>query len=115
MLLFTEIIDIYNENYIKPINIKSTLFWDIKQCSSLKINRRFGKTCHLHLLGPKISRERNQRESRRQAEPLLNRLNGVSTLHNHRCENLNPHKYLCGQYERSLNFKQVVHIMTTKI
>jgi hypothetical protein len=31
--------------------ITSYFFWDIKQCSPLKVNRRFGGTCHLHLQG----------------------------------------------------------------
>jgi hypothetical protein len=30
--------------------IKSYISWDITLCSPLKVNRRFGGTCHLHLL-----------------------------------------------------------------
>jgi hypothetical protein len=43
--------------------MKSTIFWDITPCSPLKINRH-----RLHLQGPRISRERNYRKSRWQAE-----------------------------------------------
>jgi hypothetical protein len=42
---------------------KSSVFWDITPCSPLKINRRFGRTCHLHLQGRRISQARNQHES----------------------------------------------------
>jgi hypothetical protein len=42
----------------------------ITPCSLLKFNRRFGETYHLHLQGRRISRARNQRESRWQAGHL---------------------------------------------
>jgi hypothetical protein len=48
--------------------LRSSVFWDITQCSRLKVNRRFGGTCRLHLQGWRISRARNQRESRWEAE-----------------------------------------------
>jgi hypothetical protein len=48
--------------------MRSTVFWEIAQCSQLKINRRFGGTYPFHIQGRKISRARNQRESRWQAE-----------------------------------------------
>jgi hypothetical protein len=35
--------------------MKSTTFWDIAQCSPLKVNRRFGGTYRLHLQDQKIS------------------------------------------------------------
>jgi hypothetical protein len=41
---------------------KSFIFWDIKPCSPLKLNRRFGGTCRLHLQGWRVSRGRNQHE-----------------------------------------------------
>jgi hypothetical protein len=47
---------------------KSTLFWDITPCILLKVIRRFGGTYRLYLQGRTISRARNQRESRWQAE-----------------------------------------------
>jgi hypothetical protein len=40
------------------------IFWDITPCSPLKVNRRFGGTCRLHLQGRIISQARNQQESR---------------------------------------------------
>jgi hypothetical protein len=33
---------------------KSYIVWDITPCSQLKVNRRFGGTCHLHLQGRRI-------------------------------------------------------------
>jgi hypothetical protein len=45
------------------IFLKSNIFWDITPCSQLKVNRRFGRTYTLHLLGGRINRARNQRES----------------------------------------------------
>jgi hypothetical protein len=44
--------------------MKNTMFWDITPCSLLKVNGRFGGTYRLHLQGRKISRARNERESR---------------------------------------------------
>jgi hypothetical protein len=46
--------------------MNNTIFWNITPCSPLKVNRRFGRTYHLHLQGW-ISRVRYQRESRWQA------------------------------------------------
>jgi hypothetical protein len=55
--------------FLTVVFIKCTIFVDITQCSPLIIvNRRFGGTCHLHLQGRKISREKYKRESRWQAE-----------------------------------------------
>jgi hypothetical protein len=39
--------------------LKNTTFWDITPCSPLKVNRRFGGTYRLHLLG-RIRRARYQ-------------------------------------------------------
>jgi hypothetical protein len=47
--------------------LKSTIFWDITPFSPLRVNRRSGRTYRLHLQGWKISRSRNQSESRWQA------------------------------------------------
>jgi hypothetical protein len=51
--------------------LKISIFWDIMRRSPLKVNRRFGGTCRLHFQGRRISRARNQCESRWQAELLL--------------------------------------------
>jgi hypothetical protein len=48
--------------------MKNTVLWDITPCSPLKVNWRFGGTCHLHLQGRRITRARNQRDSRWEAE-----------------------------------------------
>jgi hypothetical protein len=53
------------------------IFWDITRCSSLEVNRRFGGTYCLHLQGRRISRARNQRESRWQAEQSVSRNFGL--------------------------------------
>jgi hypothetical protein len=45
--------------------MKSSIFWYITPCSPLKVNRRFGGTCRLHLHGPKISQARNKCEEGR--------------------------------------------------
>jgi hypothetical protein len=37
--------------YLTGANMKSSIFWDIKPCSPLKVNRCFGGTCCLHLHG----------------------------------------------------------------
>jgi hypothetical protein len=44
--------------------MKSSVFRDITPCTPLKVIRRFGGTCRLHLQGRRISQARNQRESR---------------------------------------------------
>jgi hypothetical protein len=62
--------------------VKSTIFLDITPCSPLKVYRRFGGTYRFHLQGWKISRTRNERESRWRYIPE------DSTLHKHRGENL---------------------------
>jgi hypothetical protein len=51
--------------------MKRPVFWDITQCSPLKVNRRFGGIYRLHLQGRRMSRARNRRKSRWQAELLL--------------------------------------------
>jgi hypothetical protein len=56
---------------ITAVVMKSTIFWDITPCSLLKVNRRFGGTYRLYIQGRRISRARNQRESRWQAEALM--------------------------------------------
>jgi hypothetical protein len=43
--------------------LKSFISWDIKPCSSLKLSRRFGGTCRLHLQGRRISQARNQHKA----------------------------------------------------
>jgi hypothetical protein len=35
--------------------IKSSVFWDITSCSTLKVSWRFRGTCHLHLQGQRLS------------------------------------------------------------
>jgi hypothetical protein len=44
--------------------MKSIIFWDITPFSLMKVNRRFGGTCILHLPGRRIIGARNQPEMR---------------------------------------------------
>jgi hypothetical protein len=48
----------------RDMPLKSTIFWDMTLCSTLKVNRRFGGTCRLNLQDRRLSRPRNHRESR---------------------------------------------------
>jgi hypothetical protein len=56
---------------LTAVVMKSAIFWDITPCSPLKVSRRFGRTYRLHFQGQRISRARNQRESRCHAGFLL--------------------------------------------
>jgi hypothetical protein len=49
---------------LTPVVMKGSIFWDITPCSPLKINRCFWGTYSLHLQGRRISRARNQHDSR---------------------------------------------------
>jgi hypothetical protein len=101
--------------------MKSTIFWDITPCSPSNVNRLSGGAYRLHFQGWRISRARNQRESKWQAEFFAScsaysstlKMEAIcstetsidirrttrryipedSTLHNHRCENLKS--WLC--------------------
>jgi hypothetical protein len=35
--------------------LKTSIFWDIKPCSLLKVSQCFGGTCHLHVQGQRIN------------------------------------------------------------
>jgi hypothetical protein len=59
--------------------MKSSIFCDITQCSSLQANRCFGGTHRLHIQGRRISQARNQHESKCQSE-LVSCLVYFSTL-----------------------------------
>jgi hypothetical protein len=47
---------------LTAVVMNSSIFWDITPCSPLKVNRRFGGTCRLHLQGW-ISQARNHRDA----------------------------------------------------
>jgi hypothetical protein len=59
------------------IALKNTKFWDITPHGPLNVGQRFGAI--LHIQGLRISRTRQQRESRRQAERILPQLH-ISNL-----------------------------------
>jgi hypothetical protein len=44
--------------------LKTSMFWDMTPCSPLKVNRRFGEICRLHLQSRSTSQARNQHLSR---------------------------------------------------
>jgi hypothetical protein len=44
--------------------MNSSILWNMTVRSPLRIDRRFGGTCRLHLQGRRISQERNQVASR---------------------------------------------------
>jgi hypothetical protein len=46
---------------LTAVVMKSSVVWDITLRSPLKVNRRFGGTCHLHFQARRISQGRNQR------------------------------------------------------
>jgi hypothetical protein len=48
---------------LAAVVIKSSILWDITPCSPLKVNRRFGETYRLHLLGRRISQTRKKQKS----------------------------------------------------
>jgi hypothetical protein len=68
--LSIEISDLFLQQlfHYAAVVIKHTTFWDITTCSPLKVNQHFRGTYRLHLQGRRISRARNQHESRWQAE-----------------------------------------------
>jgi hypothetical protein len=55
--------------------MNSSVFWDITQCSPLKANRRFRRTCRPHLQGRGITPARNQPICLRRL--IFNGLHGV--------------------------------------
>jgi hypothetical protein len=65
---------------LTAVVLKSTIFWDITPCRPLKVNRCFGGTYRVHRQGRRISRSRNQRESKWQEKPCVLFLRNVSWL-----------------------------------
>jgi hypothetical protein len=60
--------------------MKSSIFWDIMPCSPLKVNRRFGGNCRLHLECRRISQGRKQRSAYDQVFIQVSCLAYLSTL-----------------------------------
>jgi hypothetical protein len=67
------------------------VFSDVTPCSPLKVSRRFEGTWHLHLQSRRISRARNQRESR-WLRTTRRYIPEGRTLHNHHCEKFKSYK-----------------------
>jgi hypothetical protein len=49
--------------FLTAVVMQSSVFRYITLCSCLKVSRRFGGTCRLHLQGGRISQERKQYEA----------------------------------------------------
>jgi hypothetical protein len=95
---------------------KSSIFCGITPCSQLKVNGRFGGTCHLHLHGQRISQAKNQRESLffdpeggrdkflKKRHSTFNELHDViedRTTHDHWCENLKSYSSVLFKFSDS--------------
>jgi hypothetical protein len=85
--------------------MKSCIFLDITTYNLLKVNRRFGGTCRLHVQSRRIRQERNKREadskqSWRWEDTFLRYFGWLSTdftmryPHNHLCDSLKSNKNL---------------------
>jgi hypothetical protein len=59
LVIFTQQ-DANNKNKKKK---KNSTFWDTTQCIPMKVNRHFGGTHHLHLLGWRITKAKNRKAS----------------------------------------------------
>jgi hypothetical protein len=69
----------YPEIEVDTAMVMNTLiFWFITQCSSLKVGRRFGGTCLLHLNDRTVSKARNQHEE------VNNQISSMSELFTYR-------------------------------
>jgi hypothetical protein len=109
--------------YLKQNLIRSSIFWDITLCNPLKVKRRFGGTCRLHLQGRRISQALHQRDAggkqrcydTTEMEATCSSETVVDfqrttwcyipedrNLHNHRSENLKS-------YIESYQFYQLLH------
>jgi hypothetical protein len=63
---------------IIELQSKYSIFWDITPCSLLKVNRRFGGTCRLHLQGRRISQAEQMRQDPRNRRLTFNGLHGAT-------------------------------------
>jgi hypothetical protein len=65
MLRFLKYFYLAGLGILTAVVMKSSILWDITLRSPLKVNQRFGGTCHLHLQGRRIGQARNQYEAHR--------------------------------------------------
>jgi hypothetical protein len=49
--------------FTTAVVMKSSNFWDIMLCGSVKVSKCFRRTYHLHLLGQRVSQTRIQHEA----------------------------------------------------
>jgi hypothetical protein len=45
---------------LTAVDMKSSIFWNVTPCNSLKVNIRFGRTCNLYLQDRRISKPSNK-------------------------------------------------------
>jgi hypothetical protein len=50
------------EGVLTEMAIESYIFWDVMSCSTLKVNRRFGGICCLHLQNGRKKQEKTGRK-----------------------------------------------------
>jgi hypothetical protein len=94
--------------------IKRSVSWDITRCNPLKVSWRFGTTCRLHLQSVRISKKRNQRESRRQEDILPPVINIVISLLKARI--VYPEKsFIARQWSANTFRRQQKHVPTSTI
>jgi hypothetical protein len=48
---------------LQYIDLKSSIFWDTRSCSSLKVNQSFGTTCRLNIQDQRKIQARDQHEA----------------------------------------------------
>jgi hypothetical protein len=89
-------------DFLRPkewMKSSTSMFWDIMPCSPLKDNRRFGGTCHLHMVSCLTYSSTPKMEAPFVSETSVGfkRTTGryiaeERTLHKHHCENLTSYK-----------------------
>jgi hypothetical protein len=82
------------------------VFWDTS-CSPLKVNRRFGGTCRLHLQVRRMSQIRNYREAR--IKRNFNRLHGVISQKRQKREVSTSSAY-CNIYRVTIMLRSETHL-----
>jgi hypothetical protein len=64
---------------LTAVVMKNSIFWDTTPCSPLKVNRHFGGTCGLHVLGRRINHARKMNKAGSKQKLIFNGLRGVTS------------------------------------